>query len=94
MSKLIVSKEVLDVIAQIGLPYRQTMKKIGLQEAAKRTIQKYETKTLNSGFTRFIAENFSDIEAISRGAEAKYKIATIYKDADTHQMEIEEEPTC
>lgn len=90
MNKIVVSKDVLNVITQIGLAYNQTIKKVGLQTAAKRTVERYESKKLNTSYTRFISENISDIEAIARGEKAKYKIATIYKDADTDQMEIEE----
>ena len=90
---IVVSKEVVDAIIRLGVPYNSTIEKVGLQKAASVTLSEYEKENWNGAWSKFIEKNYSYIEAIATAKDIgniKYKFATIYKDAITGAMEIEE----
>lgn len=90
MSKRLVSKNVIDVVLNLGLSSRYRSSKETLQDKAENTLVGYENEQWNSKYTTFIEKNMGDIRAIANGEKVKYKVAEIFRDGETGVMEIEE----
>ena len=91
MIKRIVKKEVIEVITQLGVPYRDNIKDVGLKKAAERALSGYNSGEWNGSFIKFIEDNLEDIQSIANGESVKFLVASVYRDAETNVLEIQEE---
>lgn len=90
MKKRLVSKNVIDIVSELGLSSRYSSSKETLQDKAKNTLNGYKKGQWNSRYTTSIEKNMGDIQAIANGEKVKYKVAEIFRDGETDVMEIEE----